>query len=259
MMDAEGLLKPLRISMKACVAGQSSVAVAYSGGVDSALVERIARESTRTVCYTCAVRGSHDHFRAPLSAEESGVELRMIVLERDRLSALVSKACAALDTEDPLRVAYSLPTMCVIDGCSQDVVLVGSGADELFGGYAKYLVDEDPGTSMGRDLDKMLAETELLAGYARSVGKRLEAPFVAPKVVSFAKSLPIQRKLGSGNRKIVLREAARSLGVLSHDSPKKAAQYSSGVMKEMRALAKESGKGLREWTSGLAAEGRRIP
>ncbi len=259
MMDAEGLLKPLRISIKACVDGQSSVAVAYSGGVDSAVVEMIARETATTVCYTCAVRGSHDHSRAPLSAEESGIKLKLIVLERERLAALVSKTCSALNTEDPLKVAYSVPVLCVIDECEQDVVLVGSGADELFGGYAKYLEDSDPESSMEKDLDKMLAENELLREYASSVGKRLEAPFCAPEVISFAKGLPLDRKLGAGNRKIVLREAARSLGVLSHDSPKKAAQYSSGVMKEMKAMAKERGVGLREWTAELAAKGRRIP
>ncbi len=258
-MDAERLLKLLRISVKECVASSGSVAVAYSGGVDSALVERVVRECAETRAYTCAVRGAYDHERAPLMAEESGVRLRMVDLDRDGLVALVRKACEVLGTADPMRVAYSVPIFCVVDACGEDVVLVGSGADELFGGYAKYTEDEDPERSMAADLGKMQAETAALDAYARSAGKRLCAPFASRELIRFAQNLPTCRKLGGGERKIVLREAAKALGVLSHDRPKKAAQYSSGVLKEMRRVAKEEGADVGEWTARIAPEGRRIP
>jgi asparagine synthase (glutamine-hydrolysing) len=258
-MDSDELLEVLRSSVRECLDGARSVAVAYSGGVDSAVVERIARETTRTVCYTCAVRGSHDHSRAPTAAEEGGAEFRMLALDEHGLVDSVRKASSVLGTSDPLRVAYTVPVICVIDSCEQGVVLVGNGADELFGGYAKYLEDGDPERSMDEDLRRMLSEHALLSGYAVSLGKRLGAPFIDPDVVAFAKSLPLDRKLGGGNRKEVLRDAARTLGVLSHDAPKKAAQYSSGVMKEMRRLAKARGTGLGEWTAEVASAGRRIP
>lgn len=258
-MDAERLLKLLRISVRECVASSGSVAVAYSGGVDSALVERIARECADTRAYTCAVRGAYDHGRAPLMAEESGVSLRMVDLDREALVELVRKACGILGTADPMRVAYSVPIICVVDACGEDVVLVGSGADELFGGYAKYLDDGDPERSMAADLVKMQAETEALDAYARSAGKRLCAPFASGEIIRFARGLPTGRKLGGGERKIVLREAAKALGVLSHDRPKKAAQYSSGVLKEMRRTAREEGADLGDWTARIASEGRRIP
>jgi asparagine synthase (glutamine-hydrolysing) len=258
-MDTDELLRLLRISTEECVASSNSVAVAYSGGVDSAVVERIAREFAKAVCYTCAVRGSHDYARAPLAAEEGGAELRMVVLDRDGLAGLVSKARSVLDTEDLLRIAYSVPILCVIDASEQEGVLVGSGADELFGGYAKYLNKDDPETAMASDIKKMQAENELLKKYAKSVGKRLEAPFISRDLISFAKGLATDRKLKHGERKVILREAAKALGVLSHDAPKKAAQYSSGVMKEMKRMAKEQGMELREWTAERAAKGRRIP
>lgn len=258
MMDADGLLKLFRVSVKECIASSRSVAVAYSGGVDSAVVERVAREFAATTGYTCAVRGSHDHARAPLMAAESGVDLRLVDLDRHGLVELVGKACRVLGTDDPLRVAYSVPILCVIDACEEAVLLVGSGADELFGGYAKYLDHEDPESAMASDIKKMQMENELLREYAKSVGKELGAPFVSEALVSFARGLPTARKLGGGERKIVLREAAKALGVLSHDAPKKAAQYSSGVMREMRRMSKEEGKELRAWTAE-AAKGRRIP
>lgn len=258
-MYSDDLLRLLRRATGRCVAGSDVAAVAYSGGVDSAVIEALAREKTRTMCYTCAFPGSHDHTRTPISAAESGIDLRLLNLCHENLEDVARKTCAALDTEDPLRVAYSIPLITVVDRCDEDVVLVGSGADELFGGYAKYLEEEDPAGSMVKDLEKALAENASLAAYARSVGKRLEAPFMDSEVVSFAAGLPLDAKLGRGNRKVVLREAAKSLGVLSHDSPKKAAQYSSGVMREMRRMASERGTGLREWMAELAADGRRNP
>ena len=258
-MDTDEMLKLLRSSTKECVAGSDTVAVAYSGGVDSAVIEKVAREFTRTICYTCAVRGSHDHGRASICAAESGVELQMITLDREMLVGLVSKACSVLRSNDPLRVAYTIPVLCVIEASEHDVVLVGSGADELFGGYAKYLESADLSAAMADDIKKMQVENAMLRNYAKSIGKRMDAPFVSNELMSFAKGLPISRKLGQGERKIILREVARILGVLSYDAPKKAAQYSSGVMKEMKKMAKEQDKELREWILGIGAESRRIP
>ena len=258
-MDTDEMLRLLRDSTKECVTSSDTVAVAYSGGVDSAVVEKVAREFARTIGYTCAVQGSHDHGRAPIFAAESGVEIHMTVLDREKLVGFVSKACSILKSSDPLRVAYTVPILCVIDASEHDVVLVGSGADELFGGYAKYLESVDPSAAMVNDIKKMQVENASLKEYAKSIGKRMEAPFISQELMSFAKGLPVDRKLGHGERKIILREVAKALGVLSYDAPKKAAQYSSGVMKEMKCMAKEQGKELRVWTEETAAAGRRIP
>lgn len=259
MMDAEALLKLLKVSVLRCIGSSRSVAVAYSGGLDSAVVERIAREHAETRCYTCAVRGSYDHIHAPESADEDGIDLELIDLDRARLTELVSKACTVLDAREPLKAAYSIPILCVVDASREEVVLVGSGADELFGGYAKYLESDDPESEMAEDIKKMQIEHDLLKIYAESVGKRLEAPFTSPDIIAFARGLPTLKKLDATERKIVLREVARILGVSSHDSPKKAAQYSSGVMREMKRMARERGVGLLEWTVEAAVRGNRIP
>jgi asparagine synthase (glutamine-hydrolysing) len=54
--------------------------------------------------------------------------------------------------------------------------------------------------------------------------------------------------LGPGGRKLVLREVAVLLGLDAHDRPKKAAQYSSGIMREMERLARKEGMSMSEWT-----------
>lgn len=258
-MDTEELLKALRKSTERCVAGSASVAVAYSGGLDSAMVEALARERSKTVAYTCAVAGSHDHSRASLSAAESGVDFRLITLDGERVTDLVRTACSVLNSHDPLRAAYTVPILGSIQECGEEVVLAGSGADELFGGYAKYQTDERPEESMVSDQGKMLSEVEALRAHAVSMGKRFEVPFASPELISFSGRLALDRKIRDGDRKVILREAAKEMGLISHDLPKKAAQYSSGVMREMKRMARERGLGLREWTVKIASEESRIP
>jgi asparagine synthase (glutamine-hydrolysing) len=105
---------------------------------------------------------------------------------------------------------------------------------------------------MRGDLDKMLKEAEKLHKAARSIGKRLGFPFVAEGVVELASVLPTRDLLGPGGRKLVLREVAVLLGLDAHDRPKKAAQYSSGIMREMERLAKKDGLTMSEWTERTA-------
>jgi hypothetical protein len=71
-------------------------------------------------------------------------------------------------------------------------------------------------------------------------------------MIEYMKSLPVDRKVSASGRKILLREVARMLDLQSHDIPKKAAQYSSGVLKEMRKLARSEGVSLSDWTSHLS-------
>jgi asparagine synthase (glutamine-hydrolysing) len=58
-------------------------------------------------------------------------------------------------------------------------------------------------------------------------------PFAERGLAEFGESLPVSFKLREGVRKAVLREAAVRLGLPKEvaQTPKKAAQYSSGVLK----------------------------
>jgi asparagine synthase (glutamine-hydrolysing) len=85
---------------------------------------------------------------------------------------------------------------------------------------------------------------------ASHFGKVIRHPFLHRDVVEFAQVLPISECIDQGERKKILREVAALLDlgpVVSR--PKKAAQYGSGVMKEMKAEAKRRDVPL----SGLVA------
>ncbi|HIH01629.1 TPA: hypothetical protein HA259_06100 [Thermoplasmata archaeon] len=79
--------------------------------------------------------------------------------------------------------------------------------------------------------------------------KTLLAPYAHRRVRGLALRMNDGEKLGPGGRKLVLRECARILGLGASERPKKAAQYSSGVTKRMKQLAKSDGRSLGEWVA----------
>lgn len=253
------LSNALRDSIRICVGDSKMVAVSYSGGVDSAIVEALAAELAEVKRYTCAVRGSKDFVEHVYSSGVESRERRMIELSPTDVCRLVRETGRVLTTVDPTTIAYTLPIVSVLHAAEEEVVLTGSGADELFGGYAKYMGSDDPRGLMSADLAKMLKETETLRAYATSLKKRLETPFTGAEVAVVAREIPLELKISATERKAALREFARSLSIPAHNRPKKAAQYSSGVLKEMRRLAKDAGKDLPTWTHDMVTGGRGTP
>jgi asparagine synthase (glutamine-hydrolysing) len=161
-------------------------------------------------------------------------------------------ASRALGTAEPMPIAYSIPTLKVIEESKCRLVLAGNGADELFGGYSKYLASKNPREAMDADIEKMLSEADLIKRWAASRGKRAGFPFAREEVHEFSASVPLSKKIDGTDRKVILRDAARLLGLPSDDRPKKAAQYSSGVLKLMRGLAREEGRSLADWTKSIS-------
>ncbi|MCU0852518.1 MAG: asparagine synthase-related protein [Thermoplasmata archaeon] len=250
-MEIQNLICAIRESVRDTIGSQKAVAVAYSGGLDSSVVARVAGESSEVVCYTAAFPGSHDHGSAVRFAEEEGAALEMIMLDAENLEHLVIEAGRALRSADPIRISYTVPIMSVIEASREDLVLVGSGADELFGGYSKYSSMADPTNAMTADFEKALHELSMLDAAARTRGKRVGAPFASSSLREIADGIPIADKVSGERRKIVLREVAKELGLASHSRPKKAAQYSSGVLKEMRRAARVGGVDLSAWTEKM--------
>lgn len=255
-MEPNKLLEALRESVSDITAGSDKAAVAWSGGLDSSVIEALARETLEVTCYLCAIRGASDWKLAQDMRHSGREDIEVLEISRPDMLRLVPRAADILGSVRPVEIAYSIPIIRVLEESKQGLVLAGSGADELFGGYAKYEAMDDPREAMRADFEKMLRESERLDKAARAMNKTLRFPFAAENVVRLASALPTRDLIGPGGRKLVLREVAIMLGLASHDRPKKAAQYSSGIMREMERLAKKDGLSISEWTETTAGATR---
>ncbi|HME18712.1 MAG TPA: asparagine synthase-related protein [Nitrososphaerales archaeon] len=223
------------------VAGKRRVAVAFSGGLDSSILALCARRHASVVACTVHSRGSRDGTVAQAAADALGVELLAQdvdakAAERE-ISGLALPFRATL-MDRALWCIYSMASRAAAEA-GAEVILLGQLADELFGGYEKYLrtlAGEGP-----------QAAASMMEGDLRGCGMRgfvrdeaaccrwLEPrfPFADRRVLELGRGLPLGFKVRGGMRKAVLREAAEVLGVPADlcGAPKKAAQYSSGIQK----------------------------
>ena len=223
------------------VAGEDLVAVSFSGGLDSSALAKCASRSVRVVLCSAFAPGSGDEGRVARASTELGLELKVTELTREK----VDESLRALDLPfAPTLMDRSLWSLYhwVSESARESgarVMLLGQLADELFGGYAKYLeIFQKAGPEVAESAMEADFREYDRRGRIRDVnacGGRVEPrfPFGDVGVVELAEGIPPSFKFREGVRKAVLRRAAVLLGVPEDlaGAAKKAAQYSSGIQK----------------------------
>jgi asparagine synthase (glutamine-hydrolysing) len=249
---AEGLLTALRNAMREDC-DEPEIGVLFSGGLDSTVLAKLASSLVQVSLYTIGMPASHDLVVAEETASDLGLEWEGIVLESSQIMEALPRLASTLETESPLVLSFEMPLYMVARHAKEHLLISGQGADELFGGYARYvrMSEQELRASLSEDLKGLqVVGTERERRLASHFGKVIRHPFLHRDVVEFAQVLPISECIDQGERKKILREVAALLDlgpVVSR--PKKAAQYGSGVMKEMKAEAKRRDVPL----SGLVA------
>ena len=227
------------------------LAVAFSGGVDSALLA--ARLDAPL--YVAGFPGSDDVAAAREGAHllGRGADLRVVEVDHDRLRAVVPEVVAATGRTNPMDVAIAVPLFLVAreaaaDG--HDRLALGQGADELFGGYDKVAsapadprVEADTVRGARREVLGSLPDQlsrDILA--LRAAGVEPVTPLLHDRVVRAALALDGDALAGGGERKRALRLAARAwLPDRLAFRKKRAVQYGSDVDRELARLARQNG------------------
>ena len=223
------------------------IAVAFSGGVDSALVA----ELLDAPLYVVGFPDSHDVEAARTAADAMGRELMVVDLEPADLERAVPEVARAIGRTNAMDVQIALPLYLVGERVAADgfdALAVGQGADELFGGYEKVVhLDHRVAaeTTRGavregiRSLPEQLPRDVLTI---EATGLEPVAPLLHDAVVAAALRLPDDLLADEEERKRGFRRvAARYLPAEVANRDKKAVQYGSLVARELDRLARQAG------------------
>lgn len=254
--DPERALPDLEAAVDdALAAVPADAAVAFSGGVDSALVAT----ATEGPCIVAGFPGSPDLEAARDAARAMDRELEVVVLDHERLRAAAATLVDALGTTDAMAIEIAIPLHVVARASADDGathLALGQGADELFGGYEKVAnapTDERLAAETVREAVREVLEG-LPAGLSRDArairagGVEPVFPLVEPEVVRAAMALPASLLVDDrGERKVALRKMARRrLPARVAYREKRAVQYGTHVARELDRLARDAGFKRRE-------------
>ncbi|QFU83809.1 asparagine synthetase B family protein [Natronorubrum aibiense] len=243
----ERLSNAIRTATDAARAPDREVAVAFSGGVDSALVAELLDAPLFVVGFP----DSHDVEAARTAADAMGRELTVVELEPADLERATPRVARAIGRTNAMDVQIALPLYLVGEHVAAegfDALAVGQGADELFGGYEKVVrLDHrvDAETTRGAVREGIATLPDQLPRDIHAIeatGLEPVAPLLHDAVVDAALRLPDALLADEQQRKRALRLVAADVlpeSVSTRD--KKAVQYGSLVARELDRLARQAG------------------
>ncbi len=226
--------------------GLSEVGVMFSAGVDSTLLAYLSNElDVETYLYTVGHKDSVDLKYARKTAEIMDLPLHTKIVDVEDVKYYLPLVLKSIEEFNIMKLGVGMPVYLTAEMAYQDglkVILSGQGADELFGGYHRYLeFYKQKGEEAQADLDEDLLnlyhvnlQRDDAVAMASSV--ELRVPYLDMDVINMAINIPMKCKIDNYTdtlRKCILRRVALECGVpeIIVSRPKKAAQYGSGIHK----------------------------
>jgi asparagine synthase (glutamine-hydrolysing) len=237
-------------------------AVAFSGGLDSSVVAMLAKIcGVEIELITVGLDDQRELHRARAAARALELPLHIQTYTQEDVEQMLPKVLWLIEEPDVTKVGVAIPIFWTAQIASElgfTILLAGQGADELFGGYQRYLRDYAAGDevvrdSMYHDVISCHDKNFQRDNQACSVHKvELRLPFADLNVVTFSLRLPTHLKIESPEdhlRKRLLRLTAQNLGMPPFivNRRKQAVQYATGVNKALRRLARRENLTLREY------------
>jgi asparagine synthase (glutamine-hydrolysing) len=261
------LRRLLEQAVRVRVAGVEDVAVAFSGGLDSSVVAFLAEKCRVNVHLVhVSLEGQPETGEARRAADALGLPLQVHLFREEDVERVVPEVVELIEEPDPVKASIGVPFYWAAEKTAASgfkVMLAGQGADELFGGYQRYVNeyllhgDEAVRKTMFDDvvgIHESNLERDMKICSFHNV--ELRVPFGAYQVAEFAMELPTELKIekrADTLRKLVLRKAAENMGLPASvaEKPKKAVQYSTGINNALKKIAKKHKVTVAEYVNSL--------
>ena len=214
---------------------------ALSGGVDSTLVAQLAGRE----CVAVGLLDSHDLKQARRAADALNLSCTYVTITPKEIAAALPAVIRAIPLKDPVNTSIALTQYFIARFAGEQGyqrIITGQGADELFGGYSRYLETPTLAEDLERDFIGLEQQADRDQAIAALHGTYLSMPYMDVRVVRAARAIPAPEKVQGVHRKIPLRQVAeRHIPAEFAWYEKKAMQYGSGVWKELQKLARKNG------------------
>lgn len=216
--------------------------VAFSGGVDSSLIAALAG----LPCVAVGLCGSHDAVWAEEAARMMGLDLTIVTPTEDEVAEALARVVQVIpDPENPVEASIATTLSFVAAWAAEHGhtrILAGQGADELFGGYARYLSSSDLAAELERDYADHGRQRTRDQAVAALHGTYFSMPYLDLRVVRAARAIPAAERVRGGVRKQPLRAVAQHhIPAEIARAEKKAMQYGSGIWRTIQHLARTNG------------------
>jgi asparagine synthase (glutamine-hydrolysing) len=218
----------------------------FGGGIDSTILAKLAFDE-KIHAVTVCMKDSHDYKYARAAADVLNVDHEILLVNEQMVKDCVRKMKKVTE----FRNAMHLSIACVVHLLAKyakeqmcDALMLGQLADELFGGYARYVrylreSEERAKQEMFNDVRNAYKDNFERDELASSFYTTLLLPYTSLDFVKYAVTIPLEMKLDkTGRRKIILREVGKKLGIPDQllGLEKKAVQFSSGIYKAVKKL-----------------------
>ncbi|MGC2429337.1 MAG: asparagine synthase C-terminal domain-containing protein [Nitrososphaeraceae archaeon] len=248
--DYSDLKNALFAAVAETIIGEASLAIAFSGGVDSSLLAKICKDlGLKVILLTIGFPESNDIEFSKGIASKMGLSHKIHKLNKDHFRDSIEYVRQKIGCQNISHiencVAYTYIARLASENESR-LILTANGCDELFCGYNIYRLMYNHGKTRIMELMTEKIENECILMKEVDVvttefGVNFKQPFLSRNFISFAKHIPIDQKIRHTDdlvRKHILREAALSIGVPRESAmrPKKALQYSSLIHKNFNRL-----------------------
>ena len=251
--DADTLLTLLKNSIASRIGNKKTIGVSFSGGIDSSILISIANEFTEIKAFNVRMKDSHDFENAKKLANLLGIDLIEIEPKIEHIPEDIPNITSIAEITRPMDVSIALGFYYVAKTAKEhdvSTLFVGQLADELFGGYARYirtLSEESPQfvtDMMNSDVHQAYTKNFERDEKITSPFVDLFVPYASIPLVDFALSCPIESKIDPVNeiRKVILRSVAKKLELPDEIiyQTKKAIHFSSGIDKVVKRALKNN-------------------